>query len=293
MPRRNRDTQAEAGERTMESWIWDYVNPIDADRLAREWNAAQPHHYVAIEGFLRPEFAAQVAASYPSFEQALPLGKHFRWVNEKVKVQITDVEQFPAPIRTLHEILAAPEFLELLARVTGIPRLVADPTLAGGGMHVMGPGGLLGAHADFNMLEEAKLHRRLNLLVYTSREWKDGWGGEFDLWDEHVKVRQASILPLPNRCVVFNTTDTSFHSVAAIRAPVGVTRNSFATYYYTEEPPAHWIGRFHNTIYKPLPGEWWKNVAVPLEGLQRRGAWLAAGAYDAARRRLRRLVGRS
>jgi hypothetical protein len=276
----------------MESWIWDYVNPIDVDRLAREWHAAQPHHYVAIEGFLRPEFAAKLTASYPTFEQALPLGKQFRWVNEKVKVQITDVAQFPEPVRRLNEILAAPELLELLSRVTGIPRLVADPTLAGGGMHVMGSGGLLGAHADFNMLEESQLHRRLNLLVYTSREWKDQWGGEFQLWDEHVRERQASLAPLPNRCVIFNTTDTSFHNVATIRAPAGVTRNSFATYYYTAEPPAHWIGKFHNTIYKPLPGEWWKRIAMPLENLQRRAAWLAAGVWDGARRRLRRLVGR-
>ena len=278
----------------MSAWIWDYLNPIDEEDLARQYATAEPHHFFVIEGFLRTEFARALTEAYPRFDEAKQLGKHFHWVNENVKVQITDVERFPAAVRKLHEILADPEFLSVMERVTGIPRLLADPTLAGGGMHIMGTGGLLDPHVDFNMLEEQKLHRRLNILVYSSPEWKEQWGGCFDLWDVEVKKRQAALAPMPNRCVLFNTTETSFHGVMPVTAPPGVTRNSFAAYYYTKEAPPDWSGAFHNTIYKTRPGDWMKGtVLMPLERVQRRSAWLASGLYAAARKRVGRLMGRS
>ena len=70
--------------------------------------------------------------------------------------------------------------------------------------------------------------------------------------------------------MVFETTHESFHGVTAIRCPEGLSRNAFASYYYTAEEPPEWNGEYHNTIYRARPGEWAKRwVRMPLDRASR------------------------
>ena len=55
-----------------------------------------------------------------------------------------------APITELNTLLASESFLNDLSYITGIPRLIPDEQLVGGGLHVTGPGGRLDVHVDFN-----------------------------------------------------------------------------------------------------------------------------------------------
>ena len=109
---------------------WDILRPLDVDRLARDFRAAEPFPHICIDGLLEPRFAAEVAASYPSFEQALELGRSFDALNESLKVQICDTSGFPEPVARLNAALASPEWLEAVATISGIPKLVADEELA-------------------------------------------------------------------------------------------------------------------------------------------------------------------
>ncbi len=255
--------------------LQELLNPLDVRALSEQWSSHRPTHYVCIDGLLKPDFARQVAAAYPTFDQAREVGRQFTWVNEDVKVQVTDSEIFPEPVKRLNALLASPVFLDTLSQITGIPRLLADPELAGGGIQVMGKQGHLGVHVDFNMNPARTMHRRLNIIVYLSDAWQESWGGEFELWDPRVKECLGTWTPAFNRAVMFNTTTESFHGVRAVKAPSGFTRNSFAGFYYTEEAPADWDGEFHDTIYKPRPGEWLKRVQMPVEHVQRNALpWL-------------------
>jgi Rps23 Pro-64 3,4-dihydroxylase Tpa1-like proline 4-hydroxylase len=94
----------------------------------------------------------------------------------------------------------------------------------------------------------------LNLLLYLNPEWEDSWGGHIELWDKDVKNRLQSYRPSINRCVVFETSDISFHGVAPI-TQAGTVRRSFAAYYYTREAPTHWKGVAHSTIFRARPNE--------------------------------------
>jgi hypothetical protein len=247
---------------------------------------------VCIDDFLEPEFAEAVAASFPSFSSARRIGKEFHWVNEDRKVQITDSRLFPEAIARLNGILASDDFLAIVSNITGIQSPIADPTLAGGGMHIMARNGLLDAHLDFNLLDDRQLYRRLNILVYLTPGWREEWGGHFELWDPAVKHCEHRIAPRFNRCLLFNTHDQSFHGVSKVRCPDHLSRNSLAGYYYTKVPPSGWTGS-HGTIYRPRPGEWFKGaVSMPLERLVRgpsiqrgiRGVRkLVAGGRSAAR----------
>ena len=95
------------------------------------------------------------------------------------------------------------------------------------------------------------MHRRLNLLLYLSPEWKPEWGGDIQLWDETVKNCEASFSPKFNRCVIFETNEISYHGVVPVSPSAPGPRQSFATYYYTREAPAHWTGVRLATVWLP------------------------------------------
>jgi 2OG-Fe(II) oxygenase superfamily len=239
------------------------------DELRRQFLSADPFPFVKIDDFLDPLFARQVSAAYPSFDEALAQGTTFAAVNERRKVQITDSNSFAEPIVRLNRLIASDKFLEDLSYVTSIPRLLADPALVGGGMHITGPGGRLDVHVDFNFIEDRKLHRRLNLLLYLNTDWDDSWGGHIQLWDKDVTTCRASFAPKFNRCVIFETSQISFHGVLPVAPSATHPRISFATYYYTKEAPAHWDGKAHSTIFRARPEEKFRKfVLMPVEKAQ-------------------------
>jgi hypothetical protein len=265
------------------------IAPLDVAALRRQFRSAEPFPFVVIEGFLEPRFALEVARTYPAFAEAEKLGRTFRGVNESRKIQITDSARFPASVKKLADALADKRFLETLTEITGIPDLLWDDTFAGGGMHQTAQSGLLDVHVDFNLLEASGVYRRLNLLLYLNERWEPAWGGSLELWDRGVKRCCHSIPPALNCCVIFETSDHSFHGVTALRCPPDVTRNSFAIYSYTREAPAGWSGRSHSTIFRARPDEHWKrHVLMPAERVER-------GARSGVRRvksLVRKLIGR-
>jgi hypothetical protein len=231
------------------------LRPLDLSALRDSYVTAKPFPFVKIDNFLEPGAASLIAASFPTFENALATGQTFKTVNERKKIQVTKSELFPSPIAKLNEALASPEFLRDLSRITGIPNILADPELIGGGIHITGPGGRLDVHVDFNYIQHRQLHRRANLLLYFNPTWSESWGGQIQLWDREVKRCEAAFAPIFNRCVIFETSYESFHGVTPVAEAATVPRQSFATYYYTKEAPKGWDGRVHSTIFKARPEE--------------------------------------
>lgn len=246
------------------------LNPLDEERLAREFRDAKPFPHLVVDEFLEPAFARAVAAAYPDFQSAVGQGLHFSAVNERRKVQVCDSAKFPPAVKQLADLVNGDEFVAMLSRITGIPNLLADPSFGGGGIHETAAGGWLDVHVDFNYFEERDWHRRLNLLVFLNEEWPESWGGEFEIWDAEVKKCHRSVLPVMNRAALFATSHISYHGVQRITCPEGKVRKSFAAYYYTKEAPAGWDGVKHSTIFRARPEEKWKGlVAMPLEKAKR------------------------
>lgn len=242
------------------------LNAIDDAAWQREMAEAPAFPHFCIDDFLDPAFAAEVHDAFPSYDDALGMGRSFNAVNEKRKIQITDSSKFPAPILALHELLASDEFVQRLSQVSGVPNLLADPGLSGGGIHETNGGGRLDVHIDFNYNEEMKLFRRLNLLIYFNRDWKDEYGGVLDLWDRDVKHCVGRYAPVFNRCVGFETSEISWHGVTPLACPPDVVRKSFAVYYYTREAPPGWDGAKHSTVFKARPSEFLRGaIAMPGE----------------------------
>src|SRR5882762_2183645 len=142
-------------------------------------------------------------------------------------------------------------FLEFLSRVTGIKNLIPDPGFEGGGLHQIVPGGKLGVHADFNKHRDFGLDRRLNLLLYLNKDWREEYGGHLQLWDRDVTRCEAKVLPIFNRMMVFGTTDFTFHGHPdPLQCPEGMTRKSLALYYFSNGRPAEGITGEHSTLFQ-------------------------------------------
>jgi 2OG-Fe(II) oxygenase superfamily len=247
------------------------IHPFDRNSLKLQYAEASPFPFVKIDDFLDSKFAAQIAAAYPTFDRATTLGRSFKSVNERRKVQITDAKLFPDSIAQLNAELASPAFLSDLSYVTGIPDLLADKELVGGGIHMTGPGGRLDVHVDFNYLKERDLHRRINFLLYLNPVWDEKWGGHIQLWDRNVQTCAESFAPVMNRCVIFETSDISFHGVTPVTDEAPHPRCSFAAYYYTREAPPNWTGTVHSTVFRARPEERLRGyVMMPAEHIQQK-----------------------
>lgn len=246
-------------------------NNVRPEHLRAQALAARPFPFLKIDNFLDEEFAHAVADAFPPFDVALTMGRMFSTVNEQRKVQISDSRLFPRPIRDLHALLSSSVWLDTLGYIMGVSDLIADPDLIGGGIHETGPHGLLDVHVDFNFVRDRNLYRRLNILLYFNRDWQDEWGGRLELWDRDVVRCEHSFAPVFNRCIIFATSDISFHGVTAVTCPPGVTRKSFAGYFYTQQPPPGWTGHEQGTVFKARPNERFKGrVLMPGEHIVHR-----------------------
>jgi hypothetical protein len=116
------------------------------------------------------------------------------------------------------------------------------------------PGGLLKVHADFNIHHRTNLDRRLNVIVYLNKDWKEEYGGFFELWNENMSEAVVRLLPLFNRMAIFSTTSTSYHGHPdPLTCPEDRSRKSLALYYYTNGRPQNEIINgleTHSTLYK-------------------------------------------
>jgi len=231
------------------------IRELDCKTLREQAQTTPPFPHIIVDDFLDHDFAREVVESWPSYSEAAKIGREFRSINERNKVQVTDSAQFPPALRRLNDALASPAFTQAMTSIFGIPELLPDAELVGGGLHQTGPRGRLDVHVDFNYLEARRLHRRLNILIYFNEGWLTDWGGQLELWNRDVSKCVRSVDPIFNRCVIFETSEISYHGVTSVTCPEGMVRRSFAGYYYTTAAPASWTGQSHSTVFKARPDE--------------------------------------
>ena len=212
---------------------------------------AEPFPFIIIENFFNKNFLDEILKQFPNLSD---IKKTTKYQNKnEVKFGNNEYEKFPEKIKILFDFLNSNFFLNFLQNVTGIKeKLIADKELNGGGMHEIKKGGLLKIHSDFNKHPNLKLDRRLNVLIYLNKNWKEEYGGHLEFWDKEMKCCKTKILPIFNRMVVFGTTDFSNHGHPdPLNCPDLMSRKSIATYYYSDGRPPNEIDKMYskNTTY--------------------------------------------
>lgn len=228
----------------------------NADVYRETFLHAQPFKHVVIEGFFEPEFAEGLLADFPSFDPQLAMNE-FGYTGGKAVN--TNIRRISPVYQQLYEAIGAKPFLELVSRISGIPDLILDPKMYGGGTHDNRHGQELDPHVDFNYDEAQQLHRRLNLIVYMNKEWRSEWGGAIEIHSNPRDPATNSISsydPLFNRCVMFETNERSWHGFPRINLPPDkrhLSRKSISIYLYTKDRPAEEIAPMHGTFYVQRP----------------------------------------
>ncbi|MFZ3245482.1 MAG: 2OG-Fe(II) oxygenase [Candidatus Acidiferrales bacterium] len=218
--------------------------------LAQNYQHAQPFPHIHLADFLDADAARSAANEFP--ESSSDTWIQYKHFNEN-KAGLAKRELFPEALGKVVDELNGPEFLDWLSKLTGIPNLVADPSLEGGGLHQSARGGFLNLHTDFTMHHHHKnWKRRINLILYLNPQWELEWGGAIELWDKEMSRCCASVPPLLNHALIFSTTDYSYHGFPEkLRCPEGASRKSLALYYYTIERDSNAVGR--STDYQARP----------------------------------------
>jgi Rps23 Pro-64 3,4-dihydroxylase Tpa1-like proline 4-hydroxylase len=209
---------------------------------------AKPYPHIVLDDFFDPEIVNGILEEFPKPDAI----RWQRFDNEnEVKLASAADASFGPMTRLFLYHLNSITFLEFLSRVTGIDNLIPDPQFEGGGLHQIVRGGKLGIHADFNKHRAYGLDRRLNLLLYLNKNWREDYGGHLQLWDRNMTRCEAKVAPLFNRVMIFSTTDFTYHGHPdPLQCPEGVTRKSLALYYFTNGRPAEEISGEHTTIFR-------------------------------------------
>ncbi|MBI2587811.1 2OG-Fe(II) oxygenase [Candidatus Azambacteria bacterium] len=233
-----------------------FFNPTALSHLARRhreaYQQAKPFPHVVFDDFLPRPVVETVLLAFPGPSEVA-------WhttdnVHEK-KLSNEDETKIPPVIRQVLHAFNSQVFVNFLEELTGISGLISDPHFRGGGLHQIASGGKLGIHVDFNRYKRLNLERRLNVLLYLNKDWKEEYGGHLELWNQTMTTREKKILPIFNRCVIFTTSEISYHGhPTPLRCPPEMSRKSLALYYYTADAPSP-DARIHSTIFQARPGE--------------------------------------
>jgi Rps23 Pro-64 3,4-dihydroxylase Tpa1-like proline 4-hydroxylase len=222
------------------------INLDLSKQLSTQYHKTKPFPHIVIDKFLPETILNSVLDEF---------NKNENWWYDRVKwtepyqvnkfywpYDIETANNMPNDLPTISALvnyLNSPVMLKYLEELTGIDNLISDELLMGGGLHKITSGGKLAIHKDYNVHPVKKIYRRLNLLIYLNKDWKQEWEGNLELWDkDHTKL-EVSVEPLFNRAVIFTISEDSLHGhPVPLNTPENVSRNSIALYYFTEVNPS-------------------------------------------------------
>ena len=193
----------------------DYVSSSALVQLSKENIQVDPFHHWVVDDFFKPDVAAQLESEFLPFEDS-------RWHQYdnaiELKKTLNNWNIFPALTYRVFSALVAPVFLDFLSDIVG-KKLYFDPGLHGGGWHLHGNGGNLNPHQDYSIHPKRLLQRKLNLIVYLSKDLKEEHGGHLGLWRDQeggLGDLVKEVQPKFNRAVLFDTTQKSWHGMSRL-----------------------------------------------------------------------------
>ena len=217
---------SEKGMEVFGSWV------NNLERLNKEFINAKPFPNVEIDNFFKPKIAEILYRVFPKVTD------NQKWViyNNPIekKYALTDfsnLQQF----KDLFDVLQSDEFVDLIKKISGIENLEADPHLHGAGLHQHIPGGKLDMHLDYSIHPISGKERRVNLIIYFTKDWEPEFGGAIQLWNEDFSACEKKLSPCFNKAILFRTSDVSYHGLPLpIKCPEGNSRKSIAIYYVSD-----------------------------------------------------------
>ena len=224
------------------------------------YGGESPFEFCVIDNFLSPEDFDQVATAV---EYGLPdISEWHRYDNPlEKKLAFNDWSRFPDVVKGMFDLFDRTTVAQ--AFVSG-KQLSPDPHLNGAGIHRIQRGGYLLPHLDHSRNRNLPgFERKLNFIFFVHPFWTDDWGGHLKLYSSvgegktgRPTVAVEEILPLPNRLVIFEASDRSWHGHPdPLNCPPEKARFSLATYYYAAPPE----GEERYKVQFGMPSGMWRS----------------------------------
>jgi len=235
-----------ADRRQMADLIVKRLEP-EVARLADEFHRPGRIPSCQLQDLLPEELAREIHDRFPPSDRMM------------LKRSIRENKHVAAQMDAFHPLLEEAVYafqdarvVDLIARITGLTTLEPDVDLYAGGISAMSKGAYLRPHLDNSHDKRRERYRVLNLLYYVTPDWREGYGGNFELWDEGPKGWPRVIVSRFNRLVLMATNRKSWHSVSEVlheRARCCVSNYYFST--YSPEQQEY----FHATSFRGRPEE--------------------------------------
>ena len=133
-----------------------------------------------------------------------------KYINDNLKSMDKEYYNF-------FHILSTNKIVNIFSKLSSIPTLEYDPYLLASGLHSHPRYGRNNIHLDYEkhpILENKE--RRLNIILYLTKNWKKEWGGDTQLWNEDVTKCCSKTHVEFNKACIFITHDIGWHGVPDI-----------------------------------------------------------------------------
>jgi dTDP-glucose 4,6-dehydratase len=191
---------------------------------------AEPFEHIIIPDFLSSKYAEKIFNDFPIDIYS----GNWHEYNNPIEKKITNdnINDMPMCIKQFFYLLSCKEIIGKIQLLSGIEQLEYDPYLHGAGIHIHKTGGKLDMHLDYEKHPFLNKERRLNIILYMSKNWKEEWNGDTQLWDKDLTKCVSKSPVIFNTALIFKTNEISWHGLPEeIKCPQGILRKTIAYYY--------------------------------------------------------------
>lgn len=200
------------------------------ERLSHDFGTADSLAWFYLDDLLPTDLARQIRDAFPNPEEM----RRRRTLRES-KYVAAQMNRFSPLAEEAVFAFQDARIVEIVSRITKLPRLYPDEKLYAGGISLMAKGDFLNPHLDNSHDHERARYRVLNLLYYCSPDWASENGGHLELWPKGVKGPPVTVESRFNRLAVMTTGTDSWHSVSRVTADDSA-RCCVSNYYFSPDP---------------------------------------------------------
>jgi len=207
-------------------YFGNWINNIS--ELKEQFINAEPFENIVIDDFLETSYAEKLYEIYPNFNS-----DWYVFENPiEVKYVYDDINNLPTELKNYFYYLSTPQLINIFRLITNIDNLEYDEYIHGAGLHVHPKYGRLNIHLDYEKHPYSGKERKINIILFMSKDWTTEYNGQNELWDKELSRCVKKTEVKFNRAIIFKTSDISWHGVPdKIMCPEDVFRKSIAYYY--------------------------------------------------------------
>lgn len=200
----------------------------DIDLLKQQFLNASPFEHIVIDNFLDEKYANELYELFPeNFDD------WHKYENPiEIKYTYDNIDKLNEKMKNYFYYLSSEKLIDIFRKITSIDNLTYDEYLHGAGLHCHPINGKLNIHLDYEKHPITGKERRLNIIYFLSKDWKNEWNGQNELWNKEANKCITKTDIKFNRAIIFKTNDISWHGLPnKILCPEGNYRKSLALYY--------------------------------------------------------------